>query len=203
LPEEAFVMLSGSGFPPNHSQFLAVGCARTAPVYRDCDFRFDDWYENAWTDADGTFVTYEPLAVRRVLADGTDCSVAPGTCEVRLYGPDDLLARAPLTFPGPPGPRRHPTYDIEPTTGLVDGQQVRVTGDNSRAQDALLVYQCVRKECEYPPRARTTVRADGTFEMTVTVSRYFVANDRTFDCLVDPCRLGGLGDRTSLQFAPR
>ena len=158
LPDEAFVQVAGSGLPAGENFLWIVECPVAAVGVRACDFMFHASSEAVYWFADdsGNLNTNQPAPVRRVLGDGTDCSIAAGSCELRLYLSGVVLARVPLSFTGPPGPRVPGSLRFEPATNLVDGQQVHVDGDHLMAGDVFSIQQCVGDVCEYPGHRERT-----------------------------------------------
>jgi hypothetical protein len=188
LPERGWVIVTGSGFPPN-AGFSVSDCAASqgsaSSSYCDPQWWSQD-LEHFSSDSAGNLVP-QGFPIRRVLGDGTDCATASGRCELQLFSDVMLLAHAPLTFAGPPGPEIPMTLQVDPATNLVDGQTVQVTGDYFMPATENL-YECAAIGCEGigPP---VTVGADGTFDTTFTVQRTITVGGQTADCDVESCTI--------------
>ena len=186
LPERGWVTVSGSGFPALQHVYV-VECPADLPPGAGCDGIWWDGNEaDFFTDGAGNLQT-QPRPIRRVLADGTDCAAAAGRCELRLFWHSEtqVLARTPLTFAGPSGPEIPMTLHVDPSTGLVDGQPVHVTGDYLMPGSEDL-SECAANVCGVPQPV--TITADGTLDATFTVEQTF-SNGTSVDCLVDACSI--------------
>ncbi len=211
LSERTSIVVSGSGLPPSRLVHV-VACRALAPPSTDagppgCDNT--DWWNSGasdfFTDAQGSLRTQE-FFVRRVFADGTDCTTTPGGCELRLIGNSgaDILARAPISFAGPSGPSRPPGMQVTPATGLADGQAVQVAGRNFVSASTTVV-ECAGTTCE-ETGPEVTPGADGSFTLTFTAHRTFTTGTGVrVDCLTAACIIGisPVGDdRVPIVFAP-
>jgi acetyl esterase/lipase len=142
LVDGTVVRIEAAGFRPQARVDVAQ-CRAPMDSYEDCDLR----QTGLLADADGNLRT--DYDVDAVLAVGTgeevDCRVA-GACEMvatrSLFELEERrTARAALGF-RPDGPLRPPPIaTVTPDTGLVDGQEIAVTGSGFRP-GWLAVTQC-------------------------------------------------------------
>jgi hypothetical protein len=213
------VEVEGSGFDPERG-YLVQQCRATATNRRDCVASALMFGE---TDEDGDLhlvfgVTARFRSYRGFLVDCRveDCAIVVGHGNFGRHG------RVPLAF-DPDGPLLDPSITVEPSTGLRDGDEVRVTGRNWPAGQPVVLAQCPAGErepffCEvdfaglvWPgvddpsvlvPVARTRAEAAaGTgFETTFRVSARVEGNDGEVDCRRSPCELLA-GDFDGLRLA--
>ena len=201
LPERSYVTVTGSGMPamlPVHVLECPAGTAISS-----CD-----WSGDFPTGTNGAGGLEHVRSVERVI-ESTDCAAAPGACVINIYKQFDdgsLLATAPLAFAGPTGPSRPPTWTVSPTTGLVDGQAVTVTGDHLLRPDGLEVAQCgppiTRMTSACLPLVEFRIDERGRFHGTITVRAVIVDPDNgTVDCRQSACFLHGVQPSIRLTFA--
>jgi hypothetical protein len=181
LVDHQTVLLSGSGWP-----------ADVSPEFGQCKTGAKDFGECRNTivgygppNADGTFAF--PFAVRRILhlgnGDDFDCGSAPGACSIVSFTFDGspVLVTSPISFDPNVAPPPPPTITVTPSTDLVQGQKVSVTGTGFAPNSFVRVSQCLTSEDEdgFCPSFGAFARTDanGAF-----VSEYAVARGvRTFD----------------------
>lgn len=112
-----------------------------------------------------------------------------------------LLTTVPLRF-APHGPlEAPPTLQVNPDTGLVDGQAVRATGKGYEPQYHVVIMECATGSTDTfgcRPRSRPPATSDtGRVDETITLSATFTAIDgRTIDCrAAGACELVVFGTR--------
>lgn len=141
LVDHQVVTVTGTGF--GRHDLLSVTQCPTATPPDDCGFSFD----LADTDASGSFSVDVGLRAVIPTASGSavDCRPAPDTCSLSVRSWDTGEgASAPLTF-DPTGPLAPPpTLAASPSTGLIDGQVIDVTGSGWRPGAQLFVFACAK-----------------------------------------------------------
>lgn len=203
------VTVSGTGFEPN--DFVEVLQCPPTGGYSNCEWSFD----YASTDATGAFS--HMFGVAAVITDGygndVDCRTAPGACVIRVFGSDERsLARVGLNF-DPDAPRADPpTLAADPTTDLVDGQQIHVTGSDLRPGGHMFVFVCegtTRSDAacpnSYSAGEDDRVDENGDLDTQFRVRAVFRVGSspliqrpteaqRTVDCRVSSCFLSAFED---------
>ncbi|MGW2813623.1 neocarzinostatin apoprotein domain-containing protein [Streptomyces sp. NPDC001415] len=131
----------------------------------------------------------------RMVASSNPCSLA------LTDNTGALLTTVPLRF-APHGPlEAPPTLQVDPDSGLVDGQAVRATGKRYEPQYHVLIMECATGATDTfgcRPRSRPPATSDsGRVDETVTLSATFTAIDgRTIDCRAPgACELVVFGTR--------
>jgi hypothetical protein len=147
LADRQIVRVSGSGFTPSNPVVMTQCKAGATLVSGDCSISV---YRQAVTSADGTFSatlevrthvdTFGPNGQPSTL----DCSVSASTCVVNALDESDFPtnASAPISFDPNASPLPPPSATVIPSTGLVDGQTVRVAADGFPPGASLFVVQC-------------------------------------------------------------
>lgn len=206
LADRQAVAVSASGFEP-HTAVLIAQCPASsgdvpaAPAFDRCGLvRF------AGVDADGTARASMP--VRRVLgapgSAGVDCAVQVGTCVVVVSAYDGVFpyGAAPLAFDPDAPPVPPPTISAHPTTDLVDGAVVTVTGSGFTPHAQVALVQCRDQQGQDDSGQGCALQdglqyawADGAGNVAATYTvRRFITTPRfgTVDCAtdVDGCILG-------------
>ncbi|HEX6248701.1 MAG TPA: neocarzinostatin apoprotein domain-containing protein, partial [Nocardioidaceae bacterium] len=219
LVDGTAVSVSGTGF--GGAEFvMLVPCLAGAASVTDCDQNIAGYPE---VRADGTFVV--PMTVYALIQPesggaAVDCRVA-ATCEIVAFawsaGTETPVARAQLGFDPDAPLLPPPTVTVVPSTDLVDGQVVAVTGTGFLAGSWVPVFQCAPVEpMEYGCQFVGGVEAgpDGAVDVRVSLyARLMVwgGEERVpFDCRTsaEPCGLvvgGSAGPRTArhvLHFDP-
>ncbi|HEX5586985.1 MAG TPA: neocarzinostatin apoprotein domain-containing protein, partial [Acidimicrobiia bacterium] len=136
------VTVAGIGFSPD-TQVAIVTCTSATLVPDDCDLHL---FGSATTDGAGAFST--PFTLRRIAhtANGVvDCGDAPGTCNIGVASYVDLSeqALAPLAFDPALPPPPPANAILLPSTGLLDGQQSLILGDQFPPNAIIDVYECL------------------------------------------------------------
>jgi hypothetical protein len=208
LADRQRVSVTGSGFAPNVG-VLAAQCSVggdggvSEPGLQFCGFVA---FFNAGPD--GTL--HATMQVHRFLGGpgGFDCASAAGACAL-IFSDDGLTpaAEIPLAFDPDAPPIPPPVMEANPTTGLVDGSVVTVTGSGFAPHEQVALIQCRDQQgrddsgqgCALPGGLQYA-RADeaGNVAATYTVRRFIDTQKfGTVDCTdVDGCILGwgGLAD---------
>ena len=195
------VTVAGTGFGEN---FTVVSlCAAGVAEASECAFSNMIGFESA--DTDGNFTLDGEVPVLVLDGGGStlaDCRV-PGACEVVAFAFDEMnaiLARTPVEF-DPSGPLPvAPTLAAAPSTDLVDGQVVTVTG-SGYAQGTARIEQCAvvagGPDCRQVGYIWDETGI-GTIAGTVVVRTILKDWDGVAlaDCRVDPCWLLSSNGRT-------
>ncbi len=133
------VTVAGHGYGANETLTLDE-CTRTSTFTNYTCFFFQS---GAVTDATGSFTT--TLTARRFIPGNpqrVDC--APSACLIAAYSYDDVLASsgADISFdPNAPRPPP-PAVTVSPSTGLVNGQAVTVSGAGFSPNASIGMSQC-------------------------------------------------------------
>lgn len=193
------VTVTGTGFLPGGPLLVRERCYY-AP---DCGAR-------VVPDAAGRFtLTYRVQDVLDGYHSRVDCR-GVGWCALRVVEPDTWIeiAQAPLTF----APDGEEVVTVRPSTGLEDGDVVRVDATGLNRGHGVEVNQCVAvgdNPFPYPytdwrcagPSQRLPVDEAGEIHTTLRLRVRWPSNSEEhpepFDCRVDRCRLvvGGPGVR--------
>ena len=213
LPERAWIEVTGSGFPASSRIFVdqctlppdgQLGSCGSTPRVNQNEGDF-------WTNEVGEVIA-ESRPVRRV--NGTDCADPANHCVLAAFlavgGGRDPLAVTPLAFSGPAGPELPMTVTANPTTNLVDGQSISISGENLIASTPSLTFQQCSREvgnagvvCGNP--VYTKVDDRGNVQTTMTVNAVLASQAGTVDCRVSACVIrtyfGGIPD-IALSFTP-
>lgn len=197
----------GGGFGPEAPLMVAQCPAGADP--ESCTIRTGDM-----TDLDGLFGAN--LGVRRVVTDGgatLDCASAEGACEIVVFDTDDTaqLVRVPVSF-DPDGPMPVPvTVSVEPSTDLLDMQEVTVTGAHFEPGAWAEVSLCALEGgapgwvCDYLWVEDGIVDESGAVSATVPLPRQIPNWDGDpVDCAVAACAVvvEGYGNFHDRGFAP-
>jgi hypothetical protein len=189
------VLLRGRGWPPHQSGQGAAQCVTGTPDTRGCGrVKFFP------VDAAGNFRTHFPVSVILETSIGTfDCRV--DDCVIGTnFTPDATGARfVALTFdPAGPDPVRR-TADVDPDTGLVDGQTVNVTGDGFEVFEPAFGGFAEIAQCRLPASGRADCDPTTVESGSVDVQGHLDA-DVVLDAVLDfedgtslDCRTGGCG----------
>ena len=132
------VTVTGTGL--GTSPVALIECeAAAAPAFR-CDYNTTEI-----TTPDATGSIDVAFSVRRFIRGATgrvDCATAPDTCDLVVATLNsDVLVRHALAF-DPTAAIANPTITVTPSTGLLAGQSVTVTGAGFLAGDFLRVSEC-------------------------------------------------------------
>src|SRR5918996_4829730 len=170
------VTVTGSGFTPNASIGMAQ-CDATGTDTSDCDLS-----NVAYTTADAAGGWSTSFTVRRVIHTSSatiDCGAAPGTCVISAsnlanIGGEDALA--PISFDPSVPPPPPPVVGVAPSTDLVHGQVVTVTGSGFTPNASIGMAQCDAtgtdtSDCDLSNVAYTTADAAGGWSTSFTVRR--------------------------------
>ncbi len=160
---------------PSQTVTSAMMCVRGGSSYDDCDYNTGQYLPlTAEGDVAGPF---QVSAILDTYSGTVDCRDAVPGCELRagLIGHPYKQAILPLSFEPDGALAPPPTITISPTTDLVDGQTVHVTGDGLPINRAVGVVQCEAGP-QFPEGCYgglTGASADGSghAEFDVTVQR--------------------------------
>jgi hypothetical protein len=199
------VTLAGEGFLPAEPLVMLV-CAGElcAPDYRGLPTGSADI--NGVLDSD--------QVVSRLLfgPDGTVHDCALEACTMRVTSWETFLqyGDVPLTFDAAVPPPALPALVVSPSTGLVDGQSVQVTGSGfQRGFITVLLMQC-RTGATTPADCVGGVGPRGdSFVIDLTVTRFLDLPSGRVDCAVagactitsNPGTPGPLSTSAAIQFA--
>jgi protocatechuate 3,4-dioxygenase beta subunit len=171
------VTVHGTGFAPSATVSFCQTVNFAAPAAGDCGAPV----QSALSDAAGEFTaTYTVQRFITVRGSPTDCALPGPAC---VIGASDIVAGpalpfAPLTFlPQPP-----PAVTVIPSSGLVDGDVVAVSGISFFPGDVVFVCQGVGQTC-YEPSDSAQVDASGSFSVSFAVQRFMTTSGLTrLDC---------------------
>ncbi|MEU9098649.1 neocarzinostatin apoprotein domain-containing protein [Streptomyces sp. NPDC048361] len=216
LHDGDIVKFTIAGGPPGGYVWVKE-CAPSASA-ATCD---DDTGRQFRVYPDGTYqLSPKKLYAQLVTTAGSfDCRTASSANPCTLALTDNngaLLTTVPLRFAPHGRLEAPPTLNVNPDTGLVDGQAVRATGKGYEPQYHSLIMECVTGATDTlgcRPRSRPPATTDaGHLDETVTVSATFTAIDgRSIDCRAEnACELVVFGTRVRgpeavrhpLAFAP-
>ena len=207
------VTVTGTGYPAN-STIGVIQCKLLSSSVDDCNLSTLSY---AMTDASGSFSTsYSPRRILTVAGTGIDCADA-AACKL---GAGDVIdqdqsADAAIRFDPAVPPPPPPTLTVTPSTLLLDGQTVTVTGAGYVPNRSVGVIQCPDPaltsgaNCAFSTLQFVTPDASGAFSVTVRVTRIIRANGATTDCAdLGACLIGagtGAADEgadASIRFDP-
>jgi hypothetical protein len=168
------VTIAGSGFSPS-AGVEVVECRADATSPSDCvqSAAFQP------TSATGTFsLAYPVRRVLRLASGDFDCASAPGACTLvsSSFGASTVVVVSPISFdPSAPLPP-DPTISVAPSTDLVHGQTVTVTGAHFAPVSPVVLSEC--STSSLPPGGFcgfggpvTVTDASGAFSTTFVVKR--------------------------------
>ena len=160
------VSVTGSGF--GTGGVVLIQCpAGVTPAYR-CGYNTALFVT---PDASGAITAgFTVHRFIRGLTGRVDCATAPDACD--LVAADEgaaVLARHALAF-DPTAPVAQPLIAVTPSTGLLAGQAVTVTGTGFLAGDFILIHECatIDPHCS-GAAAFATVDNNGAFSTQLTV----------------------------------
>jgi hypothetical protein len=208
------VAVTGSGLVPK-TLYGLVECQSGATDITGC--AIFSVITVATTDATGSFSTSAPVA-RTITPEESetpiDCATA-GAC-VLAAAPEtgDIAASTPITFADvaiiPP------TLSADPSTGLLDGQKIAVSGTNFTPGAGIFLVECPAAEvvgdnylqCLEGLINSVPVDASGDLTATFKVTRVLAGENGPVDCATSACELvafnAGNADQTAttpLSFA--
>jgi hypothetical protein len=196
------VTVSGSGFLAGETVFVAL-CATPEPGGALDAARCDDSTENrTGADGSGAFETTFDVASTITTGDGeVDCRRARGVCAIGVRSDGDRARTgwATLAFDESVLPPPEARITVEPSTGLVDGMTVTVTGRFFARNDDIELRQCPPDDtglCWSVDGGGVTTDDDGAFEVGVPVWRLLDGDaGQPVDCaaIARACQLQGIG----------
>ena len=102
-----------------------------------------------------------------------------------------------------------PALNVDPSTNLLDGQQVAVSGTSYTPGVAIGIAECRVgatdiNGCDLRTLGTTTTDGSGAFSATYTVRRIITVDTGTLDCAIDGCLVGAanVGDYSEEATAP-
>jgi virginiamycin B lyase len=186
------VDVAGTGYTPDSTVRLTL-CPTASTSIADCDFS-GPFPVELQADATGAIATTVEVVTRVVGFDEGPVDCRTTSCSVVTFEdelPGDRRGEAALTFDPSAPLRPPPTVSVSPSTGLVDGQVVRIQGDGFRPHAGMFVDQCRDDGTDDPWDCRLfgayrEADADGHLDATLTLRLTF-DGERRIDCLEDPC----------------
>lgn len=194
LVDGQVVQVDAAGFRPGSVLFV-FACKGSVPSSRQCPSYYSATDDTRVDDTGAMSVPYRVRAVIQVDGGATvDCRVAHCFLSATERPWDEDLPMVPLEFDPDAPLLAEPTLAVTPSTGLADGQVVRVTGANWFPGEIVDVVQCAlgRYPVTCVPGSRLIPRVDanGHFALDVEVRRTFrgeLDEGTTVDCLVSAC----------------
>jgi hypothetical protein len=185
LIDRQSVQVEGTGFTPRASIAL-VECESGSTAISDCDL---STILIVTADPSGNMEsTYQVARVINVNGSSLDCA-APTGCALGAGNVDDYLQRSvvPISFANAPVPR--PAVTVIPSTNLLDGQAVTVTGSGFSAYATISVSECRSgatgpTDCAVETDQLTTADASGSISTTYKVAQDIQVASTSVDCLV-------------------
>jgi hypothetical protein len=186
------VTITGSGFPA--SSLLAFVQCVPGGGQEDCNLA-NLVYVNS--DATGSFSTsFTPQRILRVqgvdhdCADVGACVIGGGTVPDGSGGSAVADIRFDPSVPPPPPP----SLTASPDTGLVQGDDVTVTGSDFPSNAFLGVIQCIPgtgvESCNMGTLQYVTASPSGNFSTVFTPRRILRIQGVDHDCAIETCRIG-------------
>jgi len=185
LVDHQSVHIEGSGFTPR-SSIAVIECISGSTAISDCDLA-TILIVNA--DSNGTFDgEYQVARMITVNGSSVDCG-GPAGCVVGAGGVDIYVQRGlvPIFFSS--APISKPTVLVAPSTSLLDGQTVTVTGSGFSPTANVLVSECRSpvtgpSDCAAQTDQLTSADASGSISTQYKVARYIQVAMTTVDCSV-------------------
>jgi len=183
LTDHQLVHLEGTGFTPR-SSIATVECLSGSTAVSDCDLS-TILIVNA--DPSGNFDgTYQVAKFITVNGSTIDCG-GPAGCAVGAGNVDIYVQRslAPISFANPPMSK--PVVIVSPSTNLLDGQMVSVTGSGFSPDATVRVSECrppvtASSDCAVQSDQLTSADASGSISMLYKVARFIQVASATVDC---------------------
>ncbi len=209
------VSVTGSGFLPDAP--VALQQCDSRPTQFGIEFCVGS--DQTQADAAGNINT--TVIVRRFLSQGfsnpTDCSIAVGTCVLRVGSPGFAtdpteVTRAPLGFDPAAPPAPSPPVVVTPTTRLTNGQTVTVAGSEFTPNALIGIAMCRAGttfsllDCEITNPTWFPNDAHGAFTRSYDVRAKITTGNGRVDCTVAPgtCALGvvNINDYSEFTLVP-
>ena len=180
------VTVAGSGFPGN-SLVGIIQCRLPTAGVQDCNMS-SLAYTN--TDSAGTFSTsYTPRRILYVAGSPTDCAVADA-CKIGVGDVNDqsITADYPIQFDPAIPPPPPPTLVVTPSTDLLNGQTVTVTGTDYPANSMVALIECLDPpttdpfNCSYSTATYTMSDGFGSIATPMAVRRIVRFDGTSTDC---------------------
>jgi LPXTG-motif cell wall-anchored protein len=200
------VEVSGTGFPANAS--VPITQCVLGPGGTAAGICYGATRITVTADAGGAFTT--SFIVRRVIVEAgssKDCADAPGACGLNV-GTQPVVASPPLEF-DPAVPPNGPAVQVDPSTGLVDGATVRVTGTGFTPNQQLKIALCRAggfgfEGCDLATQVMAMSDANGAFGLDFVVRAAIVAggtNGGALDCTAPPgCAIVAANNFSASEF---
>lgn len=157
------VAVTGTGFTAG-STVLMVECLETATSSAGCDL---STVVSAVVNADGTLPSTNFVVATGAVGNGTcGTSTTDLTCLVAISTTSGAtLAASPITF------ALAPSVTATPSTGLIAGDAVTITGSNFTPGDSVYAIECLttassQAGCDLATTTPITVGTDGTLPST-------------------------------------
>lgn len=190
LVDGTTVHVTGQGFKPG-SGIEIVSCQAPFTEYGDCES--PRAYEQSGTDGSLTADLYLPAILATGNGEQVDCRAV--ACELvatrNLFQADERhTARAALAFRADGPLRPPPTLTVEPADGLVDGQEVQISGTGFRP-GFVYIAQCggpgpVYQRCSGVGDGGVVADATGAVTGTVQVKVLARVGTGFVDCRKPP-----------------
>ncbi len=167
-------------------------CRLPAAGNDDCD---PSTYDFGDVDGTGHFETSARVEALLHLEDGSTHDCRTGGCVLSVQASDEGFAegaQAPLAFDPVAPLAPPPSATATPSTGLVDGQIIRLTGADWRPDSYLVALLCPSTatdygDCDNSSYAFAPVESDGTFSLRVALRAKFRVDGGRYDCRIGSC----------------
>lgn len=200
LADGQFITVNGYGFASNRSVWV-VQCSRPSTattILAGCDLATA---QHSRVAEDGS-LGVDIRASRFIHVDGidVDCSVSDCAISVALTVDYRHHGTIALSFDATASPAAAPDLVVDVTTGLIDGQALKVTGSGFDPSSEVRLVQCVIGVIETTPNCfqrwkmdplasrpgqRQTTDSEGRFEATIFADRLVRTLNDQIDC-ADP-----------------
>lgn len=201
LADGQFVTISASGFTPGDEVEVTECVPGDLPQLGCSSNDYETVVATATGAASATFPVQEKVNEG---SKTVDCAAV--SCTVFVADEDDAWYSASRTLTFDPSlPAVRPTVAAAPSTGLVNGQVITVTGNGFTPGAPVLFTECAGRSgtCQdYEVAGRTTADAAGGFDAGFTVTNQLQEVSKTITCSATvACHLEAFSEQDAQQAA--